>query len=386
MKILIILGHPDPKSFNHAIASGVYDALRKGGHHVTMHDLYAEAFDPLLPVQEIPERCAIPPIIQEHCEDLRSADGIVIIHPNWWGQPPAILKGWIDRVFRPGVAYRFEEGDGGEGVPIGLLKAMAVVVLNTSNTPDEREQRVFGDPLDTLWRRCIFNLCGVRTFHRRMFSVIVTSTPHQRLAWLEEAKGLCKRVFQKEPHDKSMDSDKEWTPLYVSDTHTLIRNEERKDGAAVHALNVAAFETPAEANLVDALRQQARHVISLVAEENFAVVGHIMFSPVKLSGHSELLIMGLAPMAVTPEHQRNGIGSALVRAGLEQCKELGCGAVVVLGHPEFYPRFGFSPSASFDISCEYEVPEEVFMILQLQSGFLDGVSGKVEYHSAFSSV
>ncbi len=386
MRILIILGHPDPKSFNHAIASGVYDALGNDGHHVTLHDLYAEAFDPLLPLQEIPERGAIPAVIQKHCEDLRSADGIVIVHPNWWGQPPAILKGWIDRVFRPGVAYRFEEGDGGEGVPIGLLKAKAVVVLNTSNTPEKREQEVFGDPLDTLWRGCIFDLCGVRTFHRRTFSVIVTSTPHQRLAWLEEAKGLCRRVFQKGPHDKSMDSEKEWQPHYVLETRTLIRIEEEKDWAAVHTLNAAAFETPAEAYLVEALRQQARPVVSLVAEEKLAVVGHIMFSPVKLSGHSELRIMGLAPMAVAPEHQRIGIGSALVRAGLEQCKKLGCGAVVVLGHPEYYPRFGFSPSASFGISCEYDVPEEVFMIIELQPGFLDGVSGKVEYHSAFSSV
>jgi putative acetyltransferase len=128
------------------------------------------------------------------------------------------------------------------------------------------------------------------------------------------------------------------------------------------------------------------YVISLVAEEKLAVVGHIMFSPVKLSGHSELRIMSLAPMAVAPEHQRIGIGSALVRAGIEQCKKLGCGAVVVLGHPEYYPRFGFSPSASFGISCEYDVPEEVFMILELQPDFLDGVSGKLEYHEAFSSL
>jgi putative acetyltransferase len=111
-----------------------------------------------------------------------------------------------------------------------------------------------------------------------------------------------------------------------------------------------------------------------------------MFSPVKLSGHSELGIMGLARMAVAPEHQRIGIGPALVRAGIEQCEKLGCRAVVALGHPEYYPRFGFSPSASFGISCEYDVPEEVFMIIELQPGFLDGVSGKVQYHGAFSSV
>ena len=200
MKILIILGHPDPQSFNHAIASGVHDALRNDGHHVTLHDLYGEGFEPLLPLQEIPEGGAIPVVIRRHCEELQSADGIVIVHPNWWGQPPAILKGWIDRVFRPGVAYRFAECDGGEGVPIGLLRATAAVVLNTSNTPVEREQRVFGDPLDALWRRCIFDLCGVRGFHRRMFNVVVTSTPQERLAWIEEAKDLCRSVFQQGAH------------------------------------------------------------------------------------------------------------------------------------------------------------------------------------------
>ncbi|MGE3298106.1 MAG: GNAT family N-acetyltransferase [Porticoccaceae bacterium] len=166
----------------------------------------------------------------------------------------------------------------------------------------------------------------------------------------------------------------------------LIRAEEQRDWAAVHAVNVSAFETPAEATLVDALREQAQPLVSLVAEDNGAIVGHIMFSPVSLSGHPALRIIGLAPMAVTPEHQRKGIGSALVRAGLEQCKQLGFGAVVVLGHPAYYPRFGFVPSARFGVDCEYEVPEEVFMIVELQAGHLSGASGKVKYHAAFSNV
>lgn len=166
----------------------------------------------------------------------------------------------------------------------------------------------------------------------------------------------------------------------------LIRIEEEKDWAAVYALNAAAFETSVEANLVDSLRQQARPVVSLVAENNHVVVGHIMFSPVSLTGHPEVKIMGLAPMAVAPNHQRKGIGSALVRAGLERCKQLGFGAVVVLGHPDYYPRFGFSPSSRFGIGCQYEVPEEVFMVLELQSDYLRGVSGTIKYHEAFSSV
>lgn len=195
MNILLILGHPDAKSFNHALALAVSGALRGDGHVVTFHDLYAERFDPVLPTLEIPEKADPPAAIRNYCDELRAADGIVIVHPDWWGQPPALLAGWIDRVFRPGVAYQFREGDSGHGVPVGLLKAEAAVVLNTSNTPEEREQKVFGDPLETLWRKCIFDLCGVRNFHRRMFSVVVTSTPEQRRAWLKEAQELCRNVF-----------------------------------------------------------------------------------------------------------------------------------------------------------------------------------------------
>jgi putative acetyltransferase len=91
-------------------------------------------------------------------------------------------------------------------------------------------------------------------------------------------------------------------------------------------------------------------------------------------------------MAVVPAQQRTGLGSALVRAGLEQCRKLGFGAVVVLGHPDYYPRFGFSPAARFGIGCEYEAPQEAFMAIELQPGYLKGASGKVEYHAAFDEV
>ena len=166
----------------------------------------------------------------------------------------------------------------------------------------------------------------------------------------------------------------------------LVRNEEEKDLVAVHAVNASVFESSAEANLVDALRKQAHPVVSLVAEDSKAIVGHILFSPVSLSGHPGLKIMGLAPMAVTLAHQNKGIGSALVRAGLERCKELGFGAIVVLGHPEYYPRFGFSPSARFGIGCEYEAPEEAFMVVELQPSYLRSKSGTIKYHAAFKNV
>ena len=135
MKVLIILAHPNRGSFNHAIATTCSRRVSENGHEVVFHDLYAEHFDSLLPPGEIPKGAKLPGQIQHHCDEISLADGIVIIHPNWWGQPPAIMKGWVDRVMRPGVAYEFLEDDGGEGVPRGLLRARCAVVLNTANTP-----------------------------------------------------------------------------------------------------------------------------------------------------------------------------------------------------------------------------------------------------------
>ena len=117
MKISVILAHPCPGSFNHAIAGTVTATLTDAGHQVQFHDLYAEKFDPLLPCEEIPRGAVLPAAVAQHCREIAAADGIVFIHPNWWGMPPAILKGWVDRVLRPGVAYRFSETDSGEGVP-----------------------------------------------------------------------------------------------------------------------------------------------------------------------------------------------------------------------------------------------------------------------------
>jgi len=198
MNISVILAHPHQGSFNHAIAKTVIETLKENGHIVRFHDLYEERFDPLLPFEEIPRDADLDPVVAGHCTEIAQAGGIVIIHPNWWGQPPAILKGWIDRVIRPGTAYCFIEGDKGEGVPVGLLEARVALVLNTSNTPPQREQEVFGDPLENLWKTCILSLCGVEEFHRRMFSVVVTSSEEQRQEWLEEAREMVKRIFPSE--------------------------------------------------------------------------------------------------------------------------------------------------------------------------------------------
>jgi putative NADPH-quinone reductase len=195
MKIFLILAHPRPGSFNHAIAATAARALRDAGHIVSVHDLYAEAFDPLLPSEEIARDMSLPDDIAQHCAEIAAADGIIIVHPDWWGMPPAILKGWIDRVLRPGVAYRFAETDSGEGIPAGLLKAKAAIVFNTSNTPRQREVEAFGDPLERLWKDCVLALCGVPVVHRRMFGVVVTSTDTQRNAWLDEVSRLATEAF-----------------------------------------------------------------------------------------------------------------------------------------------------------------------------------------------
>ena len=166
----------------------------------------------------------------------------------------------------------------------------------------------------------------------------------------------------------------------------LIRDETPADIGAVFQLNEAAFGRPAEAQLVDRLRREARPVISLVAENNGTVVGHIMFTPVSIVERPAARAMGLAPMAVAPELQRGGIGSALVRAGVARCRQDGVELVVVLGHPAFYPRFGFEPASRIGLRSEYGVPDEVFMALPLREDGELEFEGSVKYHAAFASV
>lgn len=197
MDILIIVGHPDKNSFNHAIANCCRNRLTENGHSAVFHDLYGEGFEPALPAAEIPKNGPVDAVVKKHNDELANCDGIIVVHPNWWGQPPAILKGWIDRVIRPGVAYEFSDGDDGEGVPIGLLKARVGVVFNTSNTSETRENAIFKDPLETIWKNCIFDLCGVKTFDRKMFRIMVASDLPQRRVWLNEVQEMMDKHFPK---------------------------------------------------------------------------------------------------------------------------------------------------------------------------------------------
>ena len=169
---------------------------------------------------------------------------------------------------------------------------------------------------------------------------------------------------------------------------TTIRPERPQDKVAIFALNQQAFKRQEEGRLVDALRDQASPLVSLVAIADKAVIGHIMFSPVTVehARRAPDLMMGLAPMAVLPRHQGKGVGSLLVRRGLDACRDVGCGAVVVLGHPSYYPRFGFVRASQFNLRCEYPVPEDVFMAIELMPCALDGCQGLVKYHPAFAGV
>lgn len=166
-----------------------------------------------------------------------------------------------------------------------------------------------------------------------------------------------------------------------------IRAERPEDAAAVRRVNELAFGRAEEAALVDALRAAADPHVSLVATDGDEIVGHIFFSPVSLEPEGQpFAAMGLAPMAVLPGHQRRGVGSELVRAGLGECRRAGRNVVVVLGHPEYYPRFGFRPAGGAGLRCEYPVPDDTFMVVELEPGALAGRRGLVKYHPAFAEV
>jgi len=167
----------------------------------------------------------------------------------------------------------------------------------------------------------------------------------------------------------------------------IIRQERPQDIAAIHEVNEKAFEETLEARLVDVLRTNNAVTLSLVAVVDDQIVGHILFTPVRLeTGDRDLEGVGLGPMAVLPDFQRRGIGSKLVNEGLLKLRELGVSFVVVVGHPEYYPRFGFVLASRFRIRCEWEVPDEVFMILPFDPSMREGASGLAKYREEFRTI
>lgn len=171
-----------------------------------------------------------------------------------------------------------------------------------------------------------------------------------------------------------------------------IRAAVPEDYKTIFEINAQAFPTQAEASLVELLRQRPQFVseLSLVADEDLILVGHILFTPISIdspTGQSNTtLALALAPMAVVPESQRNGIGSALVKNGLAMAKKMNYDSVIVLGHPEFYAHFGFRPASKWGIRAPFAVPDEAFMALELTSGALDNAMGIVAYPKEFELV
>jgi putative acetyltransferase len=168
-------------------------------------------------------------------------------------------------------------------------------------------------------------------------------------------------------------------------TKIEISPEKRTDIPMIHAVHAEAFETEAEARLVDRLRDGADPFLSLVARFGDVVVGHILFTPVQLADRGKAGLLGLAPMAVLPAFQGQGIGGQLIEQGLAAARELGARGVVVLGHADYYPKFGFRPAADFGLTNEFRAPAENFMALELVPGGLSAASGQVRYHAAFST-
>jgi putative acetyltransferase len=164
----------------------------------------------------------------------------------------------------------------------------------------------------------------------------------------------------------------------------MIRLETPEDKAAIRHVNEEAFGQKEEAEIIEKLRNRGALTLSLVAVLDDRIVGHIAFSPVKVEAErSSFEAIALAPMAVLPAYQRKGIGSQLVRSGLKECRNLVNKIVVVLGHPNYYPRFGFVPAKPQGIKCEFEAPDEAWMVLELPEGALAGRQGTVSFQPEF---
>ena len=191
-KVLVILAHPDAKnSFNGAIAQRTIDVLSAQGYEPVFRDLYAEGFDPIMTLAETKEPSSAAPLaMQKEMQAVKECAGMVFIHPNWWGAPPAILLGWIDRVLRNGFAYGFTESGPWQG-----LSDKVVQVFTTSNTPRDYEINAYGDPLEKFWGTLVFGVVGSSSFERRNFEQIIMSDDAQRKGWMNDVESIIRRRF-----------------------------------------------------------------------------------------------------------------------------------------------------------------------------------------------
>lgn len=165
----------------------------------------------------------------------------------------------------------------------------------------------------------------------------------------------------------------------------LIRKEEEKDLKDIYKINRLAFGQENESKLIDKIRAGSNFIpdLSLVAVSSNRIVGHILFSKIKIIGSSVFETLALAPMAVIPTFQKQGIGSKLIKKGIIKAKELGFTSIIVIGHKEYYPRFGFERASKWGIKCPFEVPDEAFMAVELTKNSLDGKAGTVRFPDEF---
>jgi putative NADPH-quinone reductase len=192
----VYIAHPYTGSFNHAVYHRVLETLESSGVKIFSHDLYQEGFNPVLTPGELGFDESKDPLVLQYAEELMMSDLLIFIHPNWWGQPPAILKGWIDRVIRPPYAYDYPPELPVGDPPVQKMKGKAGMVFNTSNTPDPRERDYFGDPLENIWKQCVFGFCGIRMVYRKMVRTVADSSPEIRAGWLNEVGSAVRNTIR----------------------------------------------------------------------------------------------------------------------------------------------------------------------------------------------
>jgi NAD(P)H dehydrogenase (quinone) len=193
--VVVILCHPLPGSFNHALAERVVGTLAELGHGACLHDLYAEGFDPVLPGEELRRGVSFDETVLVHTEQLSSCGGIVVVHPDWWGLPPALLKGWVDRVFRPGVAYELEGEEFLRKRSAPLLRGRTALVFATTEASPAEDPGL----IERFWREAVFRFCGIESSECRILRNMHGLEQGERTAWLRSAAEAVRHWFPPDP-------------------------------------------------------------------------------------------------------------------------------------------------------------------------------------------
>jgi NAD(P)H dehydrogenase (quinone) len=191
VSVLLVTGHPDPGSFNHAVADRIARILSEEGITVHGHDLYGEHFQAILENEEIRRRFSFDDSFATYVHELQEAQGVVFVYPDWWGMPPAIVKGWVDRIFRPGIAFDYEGPEFGTQRKVPLLTGKRALICNTTDETNPLSQ----EPMRTIWRDRILSYAGIDTVSFKTLYNVRESTGRQRRLWLDEIDTIVRRLF-----------------------------------------------------------------------------------------------------------------------------------------------------------------------------------------------